>query len=441
MSYFNKWTISFLIIGMVIYGLSPELVNLFSDYSAYSLRKQLLFLTGTLTFSMMTLAVIISIRFTYINKMMGGLDKAYIVHKTAGTLCLFFSIIHWLLKKAPHWFNDFFIITRPAHIEKPLLSSFETLLIKTGNTVADYTFYVVIILILIALIHKISYRLFRLTHKLFPLIYLLIAYHALTIQLSNSWFKTSSGFLLSTLACVGIICAVIALLQLIGYNKKIVSIIKQIDLINKDITSLTLKLTKPIHVQDGQFVFLRFAHSPEPHPFSIVSSDTTTYHLEFAIKPLGDFTRQLQASLKVGQTVSIEGPYGELTFNDSAKKHMYIAGGIGITPFISRLNSLAIQHDNTKHIILWYCTKGELSQQFPNDLMEKCERAHVELNHINSIKNNCLIKQLSDQIDINEQDISIWFCGPAGLLEAVKKVLKDKNIKLNKLHYDNFKMR
>lgn len=441
MKYFNRWVISFLVIGLVIYGCSPGLVNLVNDYSLYSLRKQLIYLSGTLAFCMMTLAVILAARFSFVNKLLKGLDKAYLVHKSAGIFCLFFIIIHWLLKKAPHWLKDFYVIARPANSgRRGSSSAFEVYLINLGNTMVDYIFYVVVALIVIALVFKLSYKLFRLTHKLFPLAYLFVAYHAATIQLRGEWFKTPSGFLLTLLVLVGSVCACIALLQRIGHRRKTTATIEEISLQNDCVMVLKLMLSKSVNYQAGQFVFLTFEHSSEPHPFSIISFDGNQGTMHFAIKSLGDFTQDIRTALAVGQTVTVEGPYGELTFNDDVKRHLYIAGGIGITPFITQLSQLA--HDESdRHIALWYCAKGELSQQFPHNLATICQQAQVDLHYINSLVKNDLLEQLEQCIAQNEKGVSIWFCGPESLLDAIKGLLKRKNISATCLHCDHFNMR
>lgn len=442
MKYFNRWVVGFLIIGLLIYVCSPGFVNLLNDYSLYSLRKQLIYLSGTLAFCLMTFAVILAARFSFVSKMLKGLDKAYFIHKSAGIFCLFFIIIHWLLKKAPHWLKDFYVIVRPANKgQRSTLSSFEVYLIKLGNTMVDYIFYVVVTLIVIALVYKLSYKLFRLTHKLFPLVYLFVAYHAATIQLKGEWFKTPSGFLLSLFVLVGCISACIALLQLIGHRRKVKATIEAINLQSDRVMVIKLALLTPINYQAGQFVFLIFEHSSEPHPFSIISFDGNQGVMQFAIKALGDFTHDLRTTLVVGQTVTVEGPYGELTFNDDASRHLYIAGGIGITPFITHLNQLAHYHDNNRHIGLWYCAKGELSQQFPYNLAATCQQAQVDLHYVNSLKNNDLLEQLDQCIAENERGLSIWFCGPESLLDAIRGLLKRKNISTECLHYDYFKMR
>lgn len=50
------------------------------------------------------------------------------------------------------------------------------------------------------------------------------------------------------------------------------------------------------------------------------------------VKALGDHTDRLHETLKIGQNVKIEGPYGCFTFDDHYPEQIWIGGGIGITP-------------------------------------------------------------------------------------------------------------
>ena len=93
--------------------------------------------------------------------------------------------------------------------------------------------------------------------------------------------------------------------------------------------------------QAGQFAFLRFDKSEGAHPFTISSDWAGDGHLRFLINALGAHTRDLFERLKVGDAVRVEGPYGRFTFEGSSPRQIWIGGGIGVTPFMARLQALA----------------------------------------------------------------------------------------------------
>ena len=49
----------------------------------------------------------------------------------------------------------------------------------------------------------------------------------------------------------------------------------------------------------------------------------------------------LEVMARIGQPVTVEGPYGRFTFDDGAERQIWIGGGIGIAPFVARMKALA----------------------------------------------------------------------------------------------------
>ena len=99
----------------------------------------------------------------------------------------------------------------------------------------------------------------------------------------------------------------------------------------------------------GQFAWLKFGGSPfvfEEHPFTIASTATEPWRKEFTIKALGDFT-ELMSAMRPGRRVYLDGPHGRFTFAHVAggDGFVFLAGGVGITPMLSMLRTLAANHD------------------------------------------------------------------------------------------------
>ncbi|WP_324187589.1 FAD-binding oxidoreductase [Thiomicrorhabdus heinhorstiae] len=92
----------------------------------------------------------------------------------------------------------------------------------------------------------------------------------------------------------------------------------------------------------GQFAFVTSKSIEGAHPYTIASAwNPDERSLSFVIKELGDWTGQLQQWLKVGMSVSVEGPYGCFDFSGRQPRQIWIGAGIGITPFIASMKYLA----------------------------------------------------------------------------------------------------
>lgn len=439
----TQWITGFLVVAGLIYALSPGPGHLMANPDGWEIREQFVFLTGLSALSLMVLSMIISLRIPWINSRMKGLDKAYIVHKWTGIFATILMIFHWLGEKVPHILVESGIIADPAELtDGNSFTDFEIILFQSGVVLVEWLFYVVLILVIIALFKKIPYHVFRKTHKIFPAVFLLAGYHGATAQLKERWLNTPAGYLLIVLVATGSIAAFISLFQKIGISRKINTVITEIQEPLAGILDLRLSaIQKPFFYQPGQYAFLRFGHDPEPHPFTMASSGDDPDCIRFVIKPLGIFTNNLPRHLQVGQNVQIEGPYGEFVFQSSTKRQIWIAGGIGITPFLAKLEQLSHQKETAIPIDLWYSTRTAKEDIFPHSLEELCNQSGITFHHLNSTKKEYLTAHKLHEVAGSFEDVSIWFCGPEDFAACLLKKLSAYDFDKRNFHYDSFSMR
>jgi predicted ferric reductase len=97
----------------------------------------------------------------------------------------------------------------------------------------------------------------------------------------------------------------------------------------------------------GQFAWIlpsRNPFTPTYHPFSI-SSSALASRVEFTIKQVGGFTGSMR-QLRVGDRVYMDGPHGSFTLESHpGMGYVFVAAGVGVTPFLSMLATLADQGD------------------------------------------------------------------------------------------------
>jgi predicted ferric reductase len=112
----------------------------------------------------------------------------------------------------------------------------------------------------------------------------------------------------------------------------------------------------------GQYVYLKLGYISEDHPFSVLHNDSTTGTLTVAYRAYGRFTQEL-AKVRRGAEIFIGGPYGSFTQQIDTRPDrpiVFIAGGIGVTPFVQRL----IDQSSSREQWLFYANKTPQSGVF-----------------------------------------------------------------------------
>ncbi|MBY0493880.1 MAG: ferredoxin reductase family protein [Cyanobacteria bacterium] len=141
-----------------------------------------------------------------------------------------------------------------------------------------------------------------------------------------------------------------------------------------DTWTLVLKPVGQDHVFSylpGQFHFITFYRAgmpPEEHPFSISSNPGNPRELASTVKASGDFTQTIKHT-QPGDRVLVRGPYGRFShlLAPPADRLVFVAGGVGITPFISMLRYM--RHAGAwQPTVLLYANKTEDDILFRSEL-------------------------------------------------------------------------
>ena len=198
----------------------------------------------------------------------------------------------------------------------------------------------------------------------------------------------------------------------------------------------------------GQFGWLTLWGSPfkiTGHPFSFSSSaEADDGRVEMTIRNLGDFTSAIP-KVPVGQRIYLDGPYGAFTIGNPADMHVLIAGGIGITPMVSMIRTLADRGDQ-RPVILLYGVKDWDSIIFREELDAIKSRLNLsvfyviatppdgwtgETGHINA---DVLRRHLPPPFAQHEY----FICGPGVMMDGIEKALGELHVPLSKYHSERY---
>lgn len=198
----------------------------------------------------------------------------------------------------------------------------------------------------------------------------------------------------------------------------------------------------------GQFGWLTVWGTPfkmTGHPFSFSSSAAATDgRVEMSIRRLGDFTSAIP-EVAVGKRVYLDGPYGAFTIGNPADMHVLIAGGVGITPMMSMIRTLADAGD-PRPVILLYGSRDWDSITFREELEALEGRLDLRVVHVLSkppadwqgesghINAALLMRHLPTAYAAHEY----FICGPGPMMDAVEKALGDINVPMSKYHSERY---
>ncbi len=201
----------------------------------------------------------------------------------------------------------------------------------------------------------------------------------------------------------------------------------------------------------GQFHFIKFTNckylNSEEHPFTISSSPSQKSYLASTIKASGDFTSQIHR-LQEGDKVKIIGPFGKMSFMEKSHSGpiVFIAGGIGITPFASMLQYMAdMNHQREVTLFYFNATEDDIAFREELDTISENTSLNLKVVHILSKEDNwegekgrfstkLLKKYCPDSISTSDY----YVCGPPLMSQSVIGSLKELQVPLNKIHSEMF---
>lgn len=437
------WWLTCIVVMIVSYLLSLDIEVFALQPIFWGFRQQLVFFSGYVCLMLMTLAMVIAVRPAWLDKATGGLDKAYWIHKWAGIWLIVALTIHYFAENIPTWLVKSGIMQHPGflgHGAEPV--GWFKAAIEYSVVAGEYAFYVFLILAIIALVHKIPYHWFKWLHKVFPVIYLVAAWHSIMMLFKANWWGNIAGWFTILLVIIGTIAAVVSLSQRIAKSRQYMTTVTKLIKHNNNSIELTIKMRdQGFTHQAGQFVFVTFEQGGEAHPFTIASASNEQQQLTFVIKALGDYTTALIDTLYEGQSIQIEGPYGQFQFTDSSQQQIWVAGGIGITPFLAQLQLLASNGGTTKPIHFWYCGVDLENNTFPEKLEELCKQAKVTLYKVDSQHKEHLTVDKIKETVISLASTSVWFCGPSNFASSLQQGLRKYGLANNAFHNELFNMR
>jgi len=201
----------------------------------------------------------------------------------------------------------------------------------------------------------------------------------------------------------------------------------------------------------GQFAWINVGRSPFSlayHPFSISSSAENHEWVEFTIKDVGEFTRSVH-HFQPGDTVYLDGPWGAFTMAEhEGPGFVFVGGGVGITPLLSMLGTLADRGDRRPCIaVIGNRAEGFIGR---TELEQLEERLDLTVVHVLSEASDRwagrrgrvdvgLLDELCPTGDVRHR-FQYFLCGPDPMMDAVESALQQIGVPAEHIHSERFAM-
>lgn len=169
--------------------------------------------------------------------------------------------------------------------------------------------------------------------------------------------------------------------------------------------------------------------------------------------PGGAFSGYALETLAVGDVLEVMTPTGRFGSEldpAAARQHVAFAAGSGITPVLSILSSaLAVEprseaclvYGNRSSSTIMFCDEiADLKDRYPQrfSVLHVLSRESREVTWLSGRISAELTERLLDTLIRGRADTEFYLCGPAGMIEAVRSVLRARGVAPQRVHRELF---
>jgi len=419
----NLIFIVLVVLTVVIWLVFPPARNDMGNYARYHAGMIL----GSTVIVLMSFSLFLSTRPAWAEPFFGGLDKMYTTHRRTSTAAFLLMFVH--------------LLSVPISIMN----------LRLGNYLAMIAFLGIIAIVLPTLAPRIpflskltgsSYESWKKLHRYIGLFFILGYVHSITVNSPEAKIAINWNQIFVFLGIGSYLYA-----EIFGrfFKKYVPYTVEAVNHPNNSTTEVVLRAkNQPIqHAHAGQFLFVKFEGVQglnESHPFTISSAPSEDV-LRLTIKASGDFTRHLFTNLKAGTSAIVEGAYGMFNYKTGGEKQIWVAGGIGVTPFLSFLRDL--KDDLTHHVDFYYAVRHKEETIFVDEIesiVSKYPRLKPYI-RFSSTHGSLTVDEIAKNAGGDIRGHHVYMCGPLPMVQSFEKKFMEAGVPAENIHFEEFNFR
>lgn len=390
-------------------------------------------LFGLVGMNMFALTFVLATRIGWIEDVFGGLDKVYMTHGILGGTALILIMAH-----------PIFLVLKfiPDNVTQAALY-----LLPSSYWSVNFGIIALLgmmALIFITLFTKMKYQHWKFTHEFLGLMYFFAVLHIVLVRDTVAVDNIFDGYPLyaAIVSLVGLLSFAYSLFLKNRIFRNAIYSVRSMQEENGMFHIVLEPENKPIQYRSGQFVFVRIYNekiSKEAHPFSIASKSNDQY-ISIVVKKLGDYTSEL-GHIEVGDKVALEGPYGRFLYQKKDQRdQIWIAGGIGITPFLGMALDLVQNTEFTKKVTLFFSVKSRkdlIGLHVLQEIEKRIDRFRC-VPWVSDDKGWLTVDTIADTCGEDFSATEFFLCGPPQLKSAVIDGLQNRRVPKRRIHEEAF---
>lgn len=379
-------------------------------------------------FLLFGLNFVLATRWRWVERLLGGLDRVYALHGLLGRWTLALILLH------------LGILTAQALPDWGLAATYVVPSLDLSYTLGGAGVLLLTLLVAATIWARFPYQRWLASHRWMGVPYILGGAHAIVAQ--GDWYL----WLLTVAGGYAWLYSAFLYRRLgprhHGTIRRVVGL--------HGVTELTIGFERPHGFQPGQFVFLLVTRSAaglpdELHPFSISAIlDERTFRV--SAKRLGDYTARL-GELTPGDAATVYGSYGTFGARGLGARGdaLWVAGGIGVTPFLSLLRHLAEGGAaHTGRILFIWTVRERADAVYLEEIQALAARLPILRFHLHVTASDGLLTAERLEALVGEGTLGrsrVLLCGPPPMMHALTAQFVARGVRRSQIVSEEFALR